>query len=247
VSTGHHGATPGRHHDRPARSIAGRGRKGLRLIPRSQPIPEARPQPEIAARSAEPAPRILARVRARVLPTRASPGNGHRAGSALHPLGGLSFPDRHPGYQQTTLLRPLLAPEPVRHRLKHMRDEIWCWIPVANENPYCIWLERSLAADKFEIEALIAALQEMTPFRRRAAARCRRAGCERRRACQAPLRCHDKFVRARAERDWEEGKARRNAIISLAARHAQDCVRAAKLVRAARARLKSLVSAREPD
>jgi hypothetical protein len=67
-STGHHGATPGRHHDRSARSIAGRGRKGLRLIPRSQPIPEARPQPEIAARSAEPAPRILARVRAQALP-----------------------------------------------------------------------------------------------------------------------------------------------------------------------------------
>ena len=53
----HHGATPGRHHDRSARSIAGRGRKGLRLIPRSQPIPEARPQPEIAARSAGSAPR----------------------------------------------------------------------------------------------------------------------------------------------------------------------------------------------
>src|SRR5262249_38692042 len=71
VPIGHRGATPGRHYDRSARSLAGRGRKGLRLIPRSQPIPEARPQPEIAARSAEPAPGILARVRARVLPTRA--------------------------------------------------------------------------------------------------------------------------------------------------------------------------------
>jgi hypothetical protein len=124
-----------------------------------------------------------------------------------------------------------------------MRDEIWCWIPVANENPYCIWLERSFAADKFEVEALIAALQDMTSFRRRAAAQCRRAGCERTRACQAPLRCHDKFVRARAERDWEEGWARRNAALNQAARHAQDCVRAAKSVRAARARLKLLVSA----
>jgi hypothetical protein len=126
-----------------------------------------------------------------------------------------------------------------------MRDEIWCWIPVTNENPYLIWLERSFAADKFEIEALIAALQEMRPFRRRAAARCRHAGCERMRACQAPLRCHDKFVRARAERDWEEGRARRNAAMSQAARHAQDCARAAKSLRAARARLKSLVSAGE--
>ena len=67
VSIGHHGATPGRHDDRSARSIAGRGRKGLRLIPLSQPIPEARPQPEIAARSAEPAPRTCARVRAQAL------------------------------------------------------------------------------------------------------------------------------------------------------------------------------------
>jgi hypothetical protein len=126
-----------------------------------------------------------------------------------------------------------------------MRDEIWCWIPVANENPYLIWLERSFAADKFEVEALLAALQEMTPFRRRAAARCQRAGCERMRACQAPLRCHDKFVRARAERDWEEGRARRNAALNHAARRAQDCARAAKSLRAARARLKSLVSADE--
>ena len=108
-----------------------------------------------------------------------------------------------------------------------MRDEIWCWIPVLNENPYCIWLERSFAADKFEVEALIAALQEMTPFRRRAATRC-------------------KFVRARAERDWEEARAERNAALNQAARYAQDCVRAAKLVRAARARLKSLVSTGEP-
>ena len=123
-----------------------------------------------------------------------------------------------------------------------MREEIWCWIPVANENPYLIWLERSFAADKFEVEALIAALQDMMPFRRRAATQCRRAGCERTRACQAPLRCHDKFVHARAERDWEEGRARRNAALNQAARHAQDCVRAAKFVRAARARLKSLAS-----
>src|SRR6516162_2912023 len=36
-------------------SLAGRGRKGSRLIPLSQPIPEARPQPEIAAWSAETA------------------------------------------------------------------------------------------------------------------------------------------------------------------------------------------------
>ena len=129
---------------------------------------------------------------------------------------------------------------------KHMRDEIWCWIPVPNENPYCIWLERSFAADKFEVEALIAALQEMTPFRRRAAARCRHAGCERMRACQKPLSCQDKFVRARAERDWEVTRAERNAALNQAARHAQDCARAAKLVRAARARLKSLVSAGEP-
>jgi hypothetical protein len=126
-----------------------------------------------------------------------------------------------------------------------MRDEIWCWIPVENENPYCIWLERSFAADKFEVEALIAALQDMMSFRRRATAQCRRAGCERTRACQAPLRCHDKFVRARAERDWEEGRARRNAALNQAARYAQDCARAAKSVRAARARLKFLVSASE--
>jgi len=126
-----------------------------------------------------------------------------------------------------------------------MRDEIWCWIPVANENPYCIWLERSFAADKFEIEALIAALQEMTPFRRRAAAPCRRGDCERMRTCQTPVGCQDKFVRARAERDWEVARAERNAALSQAARHAQDCARAAKSLRAARARLKSLVSAGE--
>jgi hypothetical protein len=126
-----------------------------------------------------------------------------------------------------------------------MRDEIWCWIPVLDENPYCIWLERSFAADKFEIEALIAALQEMIPFRQRAASRCKSPRCERARACQQPLRCHDKFVRARAERDLEETQAKRNAAVSKAARFAQDCARAAKLVRAARARLKSLVSAGE--
>ena len=127
--------------------------------------------------------------------------------------------------------------------MKRMRDEIWCWIPVANENPYCIWLERSFAADKFEIESLIAVLQEMVSFRRRAASRCKSPRCERVRACQQPLRCHDKFVRARAERDFEEARARRNAALNQAARQAQDCVRAAKFVRAARARLKSLVSA----
>ena len=126
-----------------------------------------------------------------------------------------------------------------------MRDEIWCWIPVRDENPYCIWLDRSFAADKFEIEALIAALQEMTPFRQRAATRCRHASCERMRACQTPLRCQDKFVRPRAERDWEVARAERNAALDRAARHAQDCVTAAKLVRAARARLKSLISTDE--
>ena len=89
MSIGHHGATPGRHDDRSARSIAGRGRKGLRLIPLSRPIPEARPQPEIAARSAETAPRTRCqRVRACVLRTRASPCSfpnetDNRAGSAL--------------------------------------------------------------------------------------------------------------------------------------------------------------------
>jgi hypothetical protein len=116
---------------------------------------------------------------------------------------------------------------------------------VRNENPYLIWLERSFAADKFEVEALIAALQDMIPFRRRAATQCRRAGCKRTRVYQSSLRCHDKFVRARAERDWEEDRARRNAALNQAARHAQDCVRAAKFVRAARARLKSLASAGE--
>ena len=126
-----------------------------------------------------------------------------------------------------------------------MRDEIWCWIPVLNENPYLVWLERGFAADKFEIEALIAALEEMIPFHRRAASRCKSPRCERVRTCQQPLRCHDKFVRARAERDFEEARANRNAAVSKAARFAQDCARAAKLVRAARARLKSLVSAGE--
>ena len=129
--------------------------------------------------------------------------------------------------------------------MKHMRDEIWCCIPVANENPYCIWLERSFAADKFEVEALVAALQEMRSFRHRAAARCRHAGCERMRTCQTPVGCQDKFVRARAERDWEVARAERNAALSQAARHAQDCARAAKSLRAARAQLKSLVSAGE--
>jgi len=106
-----------------------------------------------------------------------------------------------------------------------MRDEISCWIPVLNENPYLVWLERSFAADKFEIEALIAALQEMIPFHQRAASRCKSPRCERVRACQQPLRCHDKFVRARAERDFEEARANRNAAISKAARFAQDCAR----------------------
>ncbi len=127
--------------------------------------------------------------------------------------------------------------------VKNMRGEIWCWIPVPNENPYCIWLERSFAADKFEIEALIAALQEMIPFRRRAASRCRSPRCQRVRACQQPLRCHDKFVRDRAERDFEEERAKRNAAISKAARDAQHYARAAKSLRAARARLKSLILA----
>ena len=127
-----------------------------------------------------------------------------------------------------------------------MRDEIWCWIPVANENPYLIWLERYFATDKFEIEALIAALKDMVPFHRRAAARCKSPHCERARTCQQPLRCHDKFVRARAERDFEEAKAARNAAITKAARHAQDCARTFKALRAARAELKSLIAAGEP-
>ena len=76
MSTGHHGATTGRHYDRSARSLAGRGRKGLRLIPLSQPLPEARPQPEIAAWSAETALRTLARVRARVLRNAGLPASG---------------------------------------------------------------------------------------------------------------------------------------------------------------------------
>ena len=110
-------------------SLAGRGRKGLRLIPLSQPIPEARPQPEIAAWSAETAPRTLqgcapACCERGLRPAHVPDEPGNRAESALHPLVGMLVPrmkrQRNAGLPPPDFIRAtinkFIAPAPRRGR-----------------------------------------------------------------------------------------------------------------------------------